>query len=62
MNSDILMYGDDEVVGVRGNRKGPRGPGPRPDVERVNDLTAEKLADEFENFLDTYEPILPQQM
>lgn len=57
--SDGFGFGDDEVVGVRGSRRGPSTAGPRPEVEQVMDTTAERLAIEFENFLDTFteEPV-----
>ena len=54
MNSDMMGFADDEVVGVRGSRKGPRGAGPRPDVDKVGDTIGEHLVLEFEKFLDEY--------
>lgn len=54
INSDIMGFADDEVVGVRGSRKGPRSQGPRPDVDRVSDTIGEHLVIEFERFLDEY--------
>ncbi|KAG9629485.1 MCM-domain-containing protein, partial [Aureobasidium melanogenum] len=59
LGSDAFAYGDDEVVGVRGSRRGPSTAGPRPEVEQVMDTTAERLAQEFEHFLNTFteEPI-----
>jgi len=42
-------FEDDEVVGVRGNR---RGRGPNTDVQPVVDTTGETLALRFEEFLD----------
>jgi DNA replication licensing factor MCM6 len=59
LGSDAFAYRDDEVVGVRGSRRGPSTAGPRPDVDHVMDTTAERLAQEFEHFLNTFteEPI-----
>ncbi|CAD0095041.1 unnamed protein product [Aureobasidium vineae] len=59
LGSDAFAYGDDEVVGVRGSRRGPSTAGPRPEVEQVMDTTAERLSQEFEHFLNTFteEPI-----
>lgn len=54
MHSDILGFADDEVVGIRGSRRGPSNPGPRPDVDRVTDAIGETLANAFERFLDEY--------
>ncbi|KAJ9662376.1 MCM DNA helicase complex subunit mcm6 [Coniosporium apollinis] len=51
-NSDAEGYADDELVGRRGTRKGPRRP--RGDIPRVVDATGEKLAQTFEGFLESY--------
>lgn len=52
LNSDMLPFADDEVVGLRGNQRGPRQPGPKPDVHKVTDAIGEQLVNEFERFLD----------
>lgn len=50
--SDVEAFADDEVVGVRGtDRNRPRDPMARA-VPRVVDKVGEKVAEEFENFLD----------
>lgn len=54
LHSDILGFADDEVVGVRGNRRGPRPAGPRPDVDRVTDTVGEQVGLEFERFLEEF--------
>ncbi|KAL1303552.1 hypothetical protein AAFC00_006922 [Neodothiora populina] len=54
VNSDMLGFADDEVVGLRGNQKGPRRTGPRLDVDRVTDAIGEQLVLEFERFLDEF--------
>ncbi|KAI5201594.1 DNA replication licensing factor mcm6 [Aureobasidium subglaciale] len=59
LGSDAFAFGDDQLVGVRGSRRGPPTAGPRPEVEQVMDTTAERLAQEFEHFLHTFteEPV-----
>jgi DNA replication licensing factor MCM6 len=54
-NSDIEGFPDDEVVGVRGTARRPRGP--PGDIPKVVDAPGEKLVDEFENFLEKYMPL-----
>lgn len=50
--SDIEGFPDDEVVGVRGtDRNRPRDPMAQA-VPKVVDKVGEKVAEEFENFLD----------
>ena len=52
--SDAEGFPDDEVVGVRGtDRNRPRDPMQR-QVPRVVDLVGEKVAEEFENFMEKY--------
>jgi len=51
VHSDMPGFEDDEVVGVRGNR---RGRGPNTDVQPVVDTTGETLALRFEEFLDEW--------
>lgn len=50
--SDVEGFPDDEVVGVRGTvRNRPRDPMAQA-VPKVVDRVGEKVAEEFENFLD----------
>ena len=50
--SDVEGFADDEVVGVRGtDRNRPKDPMARA-VPRVVDKVGEKVAEEFENFLE----------
>ena len=50
--SDAEGFPDDEVVGLRGtDRNRPRNPMDR-DISRVMDEVGEKVAEEFERFLD----------
>lgn len=52
--SDVEGFPDDEIVGVRGtDRNRPRDPMARA-VPKVVDRVGEKVAEEFENFLDKY--------
>ena len=52
--SDVEGFPDDEVVGVRGtDRNRPRDPMARA-VPKVVDRVGEKVAEEFESFLDQY--------
>ena len=51
MHSDMGGYEDDEVVGLRGNRKGR---GITTDMEPVVDTTGETLALRFLEFLDEW--------
>ena len=52
--SDVEGFPDDEVVGVRGtDRNRPRDPMARA-VPKVVDRVGEKVAEEFENFLEQY--------
>ena len=54
--SDVEGFPDDEVVGVRGtDRNRPRDPMAQA-VPKVVDKVGEKVAEEFENFLDQYAP------
>lgn len=46
VNSDMLGFGDDDVVGLQGQRRLVR------DVEQVVDTTGEALSREFEAFLN----------
>lgn len=53
--SDVEGFPDDEVVGVRGtDRNRPRDPMAQA-VPKVVDRVGEKVAEEFENFLDQLE-------
>ena len=53
--SDVEGFADDEVVGARGtDRNRPRDPMSKA-VPRVVDKVGEKVAEEFENFLEQYE-------
>ena len=53
--SDVEGFADDEVVGLRGtDRNRPRDPMSRA-VPRVVDKVGEKVAEEFENFLEQCE-------
>ncbi|THX90510.1 DNA replication licensing factor mcm6 [Aureobasidium pullulans] len=55
LNSDApFTFGEDEVVGVRGSRRGPSTAGPRPEVQQVTDGTGEAISLEFEDFLSTF--------
>lgn len=50
--SDVEGFPDDEVVGIRGtDRNRPRDPMAQA-VPKVVDKVGEKVAEEFENFLD----------
>lgn len=49
--SDIGGFADDEVVGLRGNRKGYR---PKETVEKVVDRVGEMVGKQFEQFLEKY--------
>ena len=50
--SDVEGFPDDEIVGVRGtDRNRPRDPMARA-VPKVVDRVGEKVAEEFENFLE----------
>lgn len=49
VHSDMAGFEDDEVVGIRGNR---RGRAPNTEVQPVVDTTGETLALRFEEFLD----------
>lgn len=52
--SDVEGFPDDEVVGARGtDRNRPRDPMAQA-VPKVVDKVGEKVAEEFENFLDQY--------
>ena len=52
--SDVEGFPDDEIVGVRGtDRNRPRDPMARA-VPKVVDRVGEKVAEEFENFLEQY--------
>ncbi|KAL8951910.1 MAG: hypothetical protein Q9222_002155, partial [Ikaeria aurantiellina] len=52
--SDVEGFPDDEVVGIRGtDRNRPRDP-MRREVSKVVDQVGEKVAEEFENFMDNY--------
>lgn len=51
LHSDMPAFEDDEVVGLRGNR---RGPGQRLDIPPVVDTTGETLSLRFEDFLNEY--------
>lgn len=52
--SDVEGFPDDEVVGLRGtDRNRPRNPMERA-VPKVVDQVGEKVAEEFENFLEKY--------
>ena len=52
--SDVESFPDDEVVGVRGtDRNRPRDPKAQA-VSKVVGKVGEKVAEEFENFLDQY--------
>ncbi|KAI4253836.1 MAG: hypothetical protein LQ352_003445 [Teloschistes flavicans] len=52
--SDVEGFPDDEVVGVRGtDRNRPRDP-MRREVPKVVDQVGEKVAEEFENFMEEY--------
>ncbi|KAL8856870.1 MAG: hypothetical protein Q9178_006587 [Gyalolechia marmorata] len=52
--SDVEGFPDDEVVGVRGtDRNRPRDPMQR-EVPKVVDLVGEKVAEEFENFMENF--------
>ncbi|CAF9927404.1 MCM DNA helicase complex subunit mcm6 [Imshaugia aleurites] len=52
--SDVEGFPDDEIVGVRGtDRNRPRDPMARA-VPKVVDRVGEKVAEEFENFLDQF--------
>ncbi|KAI4222914.1 MAG: hypothetical protein L6R36_005805 [Xanthoria steineri] len=52
--SDAEGFPDDEVVGVRGtDRNRPRDPMQR-QVPKVADLVGEKVAEEFENFMENF--------
>lgn len=54
--SDVEGFPDDEIVGARGtDRNRPRDPMARA-VPKVLDKVGEKVAEEFENFLDQYVP------
>ena len=53
--SDVEGFADDEVVGLRGtDRNRPKDPMSK-NVPRVVDKVGEKVAEEFENFLEQYE-------
>ena len=53
--SDVEGFADDEVVGARGtDRNRPRDPMSKA-VPRVVDKVGEKVAEEFENFLEQYD-------
>ena len=49
--SDTEGFPDDEIVGVRGNRNRPQDPMARA-VPKVVDKVGEKVAEEFEKFLE----------
>ncbi len=52
--SDVEGFPDDEIVGVRGtDRNRPRDPMARA-VPKVVDRVGEKVAEEFESFLEQY--------
>lgn len=52
--SDAEGFPDDEVVGIRGtDRNRPRDPMAQA-IPKVVDRVGEKVAEEFENFLDQY--------
>lgn len=53
LNSDIDGFADDEVVGARGV-PGRRALGPRVNVPKVVDVTAESLGHRFEEFLERW--------
>lgn len=56
--SDVEGFPDDEVVGARGtDRNRPKDPMARA-VPRVVDRVGEKVAEEFENFLDQCDPFV----
>ena len=53
--SDVEGFADDEVVGARGtDRNRPRDPMSKA-VPRVVDKVGEKVAEEFESFLEQYD-------
>ncbi|EAT78666.2 DNA helicase [Parastagonospora nodorum] len=56
-NSDVEGFPDDEVVGAR--VPGRRTNGPRTDVPRVVDVTAETLSLRFQEFLETFTEEIP---
>ena len=49
--SDVGGFADDEVVGLRGNRKGFH---PKEAVEKVVDRVGEMVGKQFEQFLEKY--------
>lgn len=51
--SDVEGFADDEVVGSRGTGNRPRDPLAAA-ISRVVDRVGEKVAEEFENFLEKY--------
>lgn len=54
VHSDVEGFPDDEIVGARGtDRNRPRDPMAKA-VPKVVDRVGEKVAEEFENFLDKY--------
>ena len=53
--SDAGGFADDEVVGLRGNRKGFR---PKETIEKVVDRVGEMVGKQFEQFLEKYVPKL----
>ena len=56
--SDVEGFADDEIVGARGtDRNRPKDPMARA-VPRVVDKVGEKVAEEFENFLEQYSSLL----
>ena len=59
--SDVEGFPDDEIVGVRGtDRNRPRDPMARA-VPKVVDKVGEKVAEEFENFLDQCVSLPPRR-
>lgn len=59
--SDVEGFPDDEIVGVRGtDRNRPRDPMARA-VPKVVDRVGEKVAEEFESFLDQYAALTARQ-
>ena len=55
VHSDMPGFEDDEVVGTRGLRAQRR----TIDVPPTMDVTAERLAQHFQTFLEEYVPVLP---
>ena len=59
--SDVEGFPDDEIVGARGtDRNRPRDPMARA-VPKVVDRVGEKVAEEFETFLDQYAALTAEE-